>query len=123
MTFSHAVLVIVLCLFAGSYTWGMRGTILGGERGAMLPGAVLALILLYAGGSLPLTAAFPLSAVVGAAGMFFGGSQTYGETISLTREADGSLRRYGRLGLAVKGAGWFGVFGGIFSFGVSAWSG
>ena len=123
MTFSHAVWVVVLCLFAGSYTWGMRGTILGGERGAMLPGAALALLLLYAGGGVPLTEAFPLAAVVGAAGMFFGGSQTYGETISMTHDPDASVRRLGRLGLAIKGAGWFGVFGGIFSFGVGAWSG
>ena len=123
MTFSHVLFVLLLCVLTGSFTWGMRGTILGGERGAMLPGAALAMVLLFAGGSAPVAAAFPLAASIGAAGMFFGGSQTYGETIGMTKDADEKIRLMGQIGLAVKGAGWFGIFGGILGFGVGAMAG
>ena len=117
MTVSHVLFVLLLCVLTGSFTWGMRGTLIGGERGAMLPGAALAMILLFAGGSAPVASAFPMFAVIGACGMFFGGSQTYGETIGLTKDSDMGKRRLGRIGLAVKGGGWFGVYAGILSFG------
>ncbi len=123
MTLTHVLLVLLLCVLTGSYTWGMRGSIIGGERGAMLPGAALALVLLYAGSSAPVAAAFPMAASIGAAGMFFGGSQTYGETIALTHASDQKKRLFGRFGLSLKGAGWFGVFGGVLGFGLGAMAG
>ena len=123
MTISQALPVVLFCILTGSYTWGMRGTIIGGERGAMLPGAALALALLHAGGSVPVAEAFPMAISIGAAGMFFGGAQTYGETISMTRDEDVFTRLYARVGLAIKGAGWFGIFGGMFGFGVGAFAG
>ena len=123
MTISHILFVLLLCALTGSYAWGMRGSIIGGERGAMLPGAALSLVLLYSGGSAPVATAFPMAAAIGAAGMFFGGSQTYGETITLAHDADAKARRRGLIGLAVKGAGWFGVFGGILGFGLGAMAG
>ena len=123
MTFSHALFVLLFCVLTGSFTWGMRGSILGGERGAMLPGAALAMVLLFAGGSAPVATAFPMAAVIGAAGMFFGGAQTYGETIGMALDSDGKTRLRGWIGLAVKGGGWFGVFGGVLGFGLGAFAG
>lgn len=123
MTFWQILSVVLFCVLTGSYTWGMRGTIIGGERGAMLPGAALALALLHAGGSVPVASAFPMAVSIGAAGMFFGGSQTYGETIGMTRDEDRFTRLFARVGLAVKGAGWFGIFGGLFGLGVGAMAG
>lgn len=55
MTFTHALFVMLLCAAVGSYTWGMRGTIIGGERGALLPGAALATVLICAGGVEPVS--------------------------------------------------------------------
>lgn len=123
MTFTYALFVLLMSAVVGSYTWAMRGTIIGGERGAMLPGAALATVLICAGGVAPVAEAFPFAAAIGAAGMFFGGSEPYGETISLTFSADAQKRFHGRLGLAVKGAGWFGVFAGILGVGLGAMAG
>ncbi|MBQ7542095.1 MAG: hypothetical protein IJT44_07380 [Clostridia bacterium] len=123
MTISQTITLLAFCVLTGSYTWGMRGTIVGGERGAMLPGAALALVLLHAGGSVPVAAGFPIAAAVGAAGMFFGGAQTYGDTIALTHEQDGSVRFFARLGLAIKGSVWFGIFAGMLGFSVGAMAG
>ena len=124
MTIGHALFIILLCTITGSYTWGMRGTIIGGERGAMLPGAALALVLLCAGRVAPVSEAFAFAAAIGAAAMFFGGTQTYGETIGLTLLKDDKKERWrGRIGLAVKGANWFGIFGGILAVGLGAMAG
>lgn len=123
MTFSHALFVLLLSAVVGSYTWAMRGTIIGGERGAMLPGAALATVLVCAGGVAPLCESFAFAAAIGAAGMFFGGSEPYGETISLSFSDDKRDRFHGRFGLALKGAGWFGVFAGILGIGMGAMAG
>ena len=89
----------------------------------MLTGAELALVLLQAGNFLPMSVLYPMAATVGAAGMFFGGAQTYGETIRLTHDTRDDVRLWGRFGLTVKGAGWFGIFGGILGFAVGAFAG
>lgn len=123
MTFTHALFVMLLCAAVGSYAWGMRGTIIGGERGALLPGAALATVLICAGGVEPVSEAFPFAAAIGAAAMFFGGAQTYGETIGLTFDADKKTRMHGRLGLAIKGANWFGIFAGVLGVGLGAMAG
>lgn len=123
MTAAHCVFIILLCGVLTAYTWGMRGTIVGGERGAMLPGAALALVLLHAGGSLPLAMTFPLAATIGACGMFFGGSMSYGETLALTADEDPSARRHGFIGIALKGGLWFALFGGILALGMLAVAG
>lgn len=123
MTILQVLSVMLFCFLTGSFTWGMRGTIIGGERGAMLPGAALAMALIYAGGHVPVAATYPMAASIGAAGMFFGGMQTYGETISMTHDKSFETRLFGRFGLAIKGAGWFGLFGGIFGLGIGAMAG
>ena len=38
-------LLILLAVTSGSYSWGMRGRIIGNQRGAYLPGALLGIII------------------------------------------------------------------------------
>ncbi len=120
MELSTAIICILFSTFAVSYAWGMRGTVVGGEKGAMLPGAFIGLILsgfsgMFAGFS-------PVAA--GLMGMTFGGTEPYGETIGMVLhrgEADYRPIR-GYTGLALKGALWFSICGGFiamsFSYGV-----
>lgn len=108
------ILVVLLSTISISYAWAMRGTILGGERGALLPGAMLGLILAWASGSEVFTRSFWIISAVCACSMFFGGSQTYGQTIGMTHDLVNKSRRIrGRVGLTVKGALWFALAGGL----------
>ncbi len=113
------LLIITLCL-AVSYGWGMRGTTIGGEKGAMLPGALIGLFTsMFCGVPLLYENCFVLCAL-GASGMYFGGGMTYGETLSFsmaTRPAENMKK--GLFALFVKGFLWFGVFGAVFSAGIS----
>lgn len=113
MSVGMLIFVVILATVAGSYTWGMRGTIIGGEKGAVLPGAVLGLIFAFACNSLPVSTLFMIPAAAGGAAMFFGGAHTYGETIGLSYDKDKKIRHWARFGLFIKGANWFGIFGGI----------
>lgn len=88
--------------------WGLRGFIGGGPLGAMIPGAMIALVvslLLRRDG-----ADAGLIAAAGAAGIGFGGQETYGQTVglSLVPETHG----WALLGFAIKGAVW-GLLGGV----------
>jgi len=114
MTASQIIFFTLLAAVAGSYTWGMRGTILGGEKGAMLPGAALGMILAFAAGHTAVTESYFIPAAAGASAMFFGGAQTYGQTIGMSYDRINKKRRLkGRTGLTVKGATWFGIYGGV----------
>lgn len=109
MDFGNAVICILLTTLAASYGWGMRGSLIGGEKGAMLPGALIGLILgKFSGYGMAVTAA-----AAGLMGMTFGGTETYGETIGFVlhrgREDYNPVRGY--VGLAFKGALWFAVCG------------
>ncbi len=108
MSFSDALVCIFITTLAASYGWGMRGSLIGGEKGAMLPGALIGLVLgwFYGYGSIPAAAA-------GLMGMTFGGTETYGETIGfvLHRGRDDYNPVRGYIGLAFKGALWFAVCG------------
>ena len=42
-----ATLLILAIIPAVSYAWGMRGTTIGGEKGAMLPGAMIGLLIAF----------------------------------------------------------------------------
>lgn len=120
MELSSAIVCILFSTLAVSYAWGMRGTVIGGEKGAMLPGAFIGLILtgfsgMFAGFS-------PVAA--GLMGMTYGGTEPYGETIGMVLhrgKADYRPRR-GYMGLALKGALWFSICGGFiamsFSYGI-----
>ncbi len=120
MSFANAFVWILFTTLAASYAWGMRGALIGGEKGAMLPGAFVGLALkAFAGpcGGIGVVAA-------GLMGMTYGGIEPYGETIGLVlHNPHGSLKRIkGYIGLAFKGSLWFSVCGGFiamaFSYGV-----
>lgn len=90
-----------------SLGWGWRGYIGGGPFGAMIPGAMVGLILcrllgLDAGRS-------ALAAAFAAVGVGFGGEMTYGQTVGFVRESHTAA--WGLLGLATKGGVW-GLLGG-----------
>ena len=40
MGFFDAAVCILFTTLAASYAWGMRGAVIGGEKGAMLPGCI-----------------------------------------------------------------------------------
>jgi len=106
------LLFIGISTVAMSYGWGMRGTTIGGEAGAMLPGALMGLLIAVFSGSDFLREHFYLLSAAGALGMYFGGSMSYGETVGLISNETprGNLTRE-FVGLFVKGGLWFGLFG------------
>lgn len=116
MDFSTAVICILLTTLAASYGWGMRGSLIGGEKGAMLPGAFIGLVLGYFSGY-----GFLSVAAAGLMGMTFGGTETYGETIGfvLHRGRDDYNPVRGYIGLAFKGALWFSVCGAFIGISLS----
>lgn len=98
---------LLLPTIAMSLGWGLRGTIGGGQIGAMIPGAIVTLCLCYL---LDLKSSLGLIAAIGAVGIGIGGQETYGQTIGFLRDAD--TRLWGLLGLTLKGAMW-GLSGGV----------
>lgn len=125
MDFSTILICIGFATLAVSYGWGMRGTVIGGEKGAMLPGLYLGLVLAwFAGGGIREN--FLIPAAAGLMGMSFGGIEPYGDTIHTVlcvndKEHYNPVKGY--TGLAVKGGLWFGVAGGFIAFSMSAMSG
>ena len=119
---------IIFVLFSGiavSYGWGMRGTIIGGEKGAMLPGAFLGLIIALFSGSEVLSASPWILAGAGTVGMYCGGNMTYAETLHLTMHDKNPPHFMKNMlgGLFLRGGIWFGIFGGFVSLFISAVSG
>lgn len=112
------VLFLILITAAGSYGWGMRGTTIGGEKGAMLPGAIIgACIATFFNMNIALFSA------LGAIGMYFGGCMTYGETLGLSmHEKRSPTFKQGILGVAVKGLLWFAMFGEVIGTGIYAYN-
>ncbi len=102
----------VYCLIpavAMSLGWGLRGFIGGGPLGAMIPGAMVALLFSLILGLDKNTSA--MLAAFGAIGVGFGGQMTYGQTIGFIARPETLL--WGLLGLSVKGGVW-GLIGGTF---------
>ena len=79
-----ATLLILAIIPAVSYAWGMRGTTIGGEKGAMLPGAMIGLLIAFFSKILIAQEHFYIFAGLGAVSMYLGGSMTYGETLGLS---------------------------------------
>ncbi|HOV33366.1 MAG TPA: hypothetical protein PLX23_08395 [Candidatus Hydrogenedens sp.] len=92
--------------------WGLRGEI-GGEQGALIPGALLGLALVIASGKKHWRNAAPVIAAAGALGMSLGGIQSYGILIGYTRGIDILNVSYGYLMLAVVGGLWGAFCAGI----------
>ncbi len=119
-----ATFLILAIIPAASYGWGMRGTTIGGEKGAMLPGAIIGGLLALFSDILIVQEHFYVFSALGAVAMYFGGCMTYGETLSFSMSARPAIdMKKGLSALLIKGALWFGVFGAIFATGVNAISG
>lgn len=107
----------VFAAFAVSYGWGMRGCVIGGEKGALVPGALLGLCVSLFCGNGALAAYFPFFCAAGALGMTFGGIEPYAQTMSyiLHREKEPFNGHFlkGCAGIFLKGGLWFGIEGGM----------
>ena len=98
----------LLGAIAMSLGWGLRGSIGGGSLGAMIPGAMIGLVLcllLNRHSDAALVAAFA------AIGVGFGGQETYGQTVGLSLLPETFW--WAILGFVIKGAVW-GLLGGAF---------
>ncbi len=124
MGVSEAIICILFITLAASYAWGMRGTVIGGEKGAMLPGAFIGLALAWFSGG-GIRENFWIPAAAGLMGMTFGGTEPYGETIGMVlhRGKPDCNPRKGRFGLAFKGALWFSICGGFIAVSLASMSG
>lgn len=114
--------VSMLCMCFG---WGMRGSAIGGEKGAMLPGALLGVCCVwYTGSQLLMENVFVFAAAC-SLGYFYGGMEPYGSTMGLVIQHD--KPRYnpslGYFALAFKGSIWGGLGAGFFGVSFSAMSG
>ena len=124
MDFSTALICIAATTFAACYAWGMRGAVIGGEKGAMLPGAFIGLALAWFSGG-EIRESFWIPAAAGAMGMTFGGTEPYGETIGMVlhRGRPDYNPKKGYAGLAFKGALWFSVCGGFLGISFASMTG
>ncbi len=122
MDLTQAIFYAILTAVAVSYGWGMRGCVIGGEKGAMLPGALLGLFLARFSG-IPIVEdnAFIFSAV-GCLAMGYGGFETYAQTMDmvLSPKSDIYNPKRGYAGLMLKGANWFGICGALLGMSFSA---
>jgi hypothetical protein len=98
----------VLGTVAMSLGWGLRGSIGGGSLGAMIPGAMIGLVLCLLLGRRS-DAGF--IAAFAAIGVGFGGQETYGQTVGLSLRPETFW--WAILGFVIKGAAW-GLLGGAF---------
>ncbi len=121
MDIIDALILILTIIPAASYGWGMRGTTIGGEKGAMLPGALIGALIAVNSDVLVIKENFFIFAALGAIGMYLGGCMTYGETLGLSMGARPATEmKRGLQGVGLKGFMWFGVFGSVFSTGINA---
>lgn len=81
--------------------WGLRGYIAGGPLGAMLPGAMLGLVLVVLLGEHHHAAWI---AACSAVGFGFGGQMTYGQTVGLSLQPE--TYWWAMLGFTLKGGAW-----------------
>ena len=118
--FFLAISMITMC-----FGWGMRGSAIGGEKGAMLPGALMGILCVWYTGSELLMENVFLFAAACALGYFYGGMEPYGSTMGLILHHD--VPRYspplGYLALAFKGSIWSGLGAGFLGVSFSAMSG
>ncbi len=112
----------MLCMCFG---WGVRGSAIGGEKGAMLPGALLGVVCTWYTGSALLMQNVFLFAAAGALGYFYGGMETYGSTMGLVLQRGTAWHNppLGYLALAFKGSIWGGLGAGFLGVSFSAASG
>ncbi len=125
MQTSEMILAVFLTAVAVSYGWGMRGAIIGGEKGAMLPGALLGLFLARLSGIPLISENWFVFSAAGCLAMGYGGFEPYAQTMAkiLHHNSDEYNPKHGYLGLMLKGANWFGICGAILGMSFMAMSG
>lgn len=124
MTIGKILLCLYLTSLAVHYGWRMRGSVIGGEKGAMLPGMLAGLVLSqFAGGEIARYYFIPAAA--GLIGMSYGGIEPYGDSIALIEDPDyvKPNPKKGLAGLALKGALWFSIAGGFIGMSFNAING
>lgn len=114
----HAVLLLAL---AGGLGWGVRGSY-GHEKGASLPGAMVALALCFVSGRADWQEAGPFIAAVTAAGIAFGGCMSYGKITGYARSVSCPNAAYGLACLFFIGGLWGGVGGCALGLALGGWS-
>lgn len=114
--------IVLTVSIALSYGWGMRGSLIGSERGALLPGALLGMFLALFSGSQTVADNFWFFAAAGAVGMAYGGAQTYGQTLGFIvhRGKPDYAPAKGYAGVAIKGGLWHGIDGAVLGIMFSA---
>jgi len=112
--------MVTMCL-----GWGIRGLIIGGEKGSLVPGAFMGILCVWYTGSDLLMENVYLFAAACALGYSYGGMEPYGETMDLIMKHDSP--RYnpsmGYLALAFKGSIWGGLGAAFLGMSFSAMSG
>lgn len=124
-------LIVLSVLFAGfavSYGWGIRGFVIGGEKGALLPGALMGIAVAFFAAGESGKELWMFFAAAGALSMFYGGTETYAQTMSclLCRDVEGDYfgqLKKGVIGIFLKGGLWFCIPGFILAMLPSALSG
>jgi len=124
MSITEILCAVVFTSLAVSYGWGMRGCVIGGEKGALLPGAILGLcVSLFVFGGTDVA----LFSAAGALSVFFGGIEPYGQTMRyvLHRHEEKYRGRmaFGLTGIFIKGGLWFGIGGAVIALLPQALSG
>ena len=119
------LLFIVFSMLAMCFGWGIRGSAIGGEKGAMLPGAFMGIMCVWYTGSELLMENVFLFAAACALGYFYGGMEPYASTMFLVLHHNRS--RYnpplGYLALSFKGSIWGGLGAAFLGVSFSAMSG
>ncbi len=125
MSIGQMLFAVILTAVAVSYGWGMRGAVIGGEKGAMLPGALLGLFIAKLSGIPVIEDNAFLFSAAGCLAMGYGGFEPYAQTMEMVivPKSDIFNPKRGYTGLMLKGANWFGICGALFGISFTAASG
>jgi len=115
---TRSIQMPLLAALAMSLGWGIRGDY-GHEAGALLPGALVALAIVFTSGRADWLARTPTVAMLGALGWAFGGQMSYGIVIGYTASASFPDVAYGFASLFLIGALWGGIGAGILGLGLT----
>jgi len=125
VTTENPIYFILISMVTMCLGWGIRGLIIGGEKGSLVPGAFMGILCVWYTGSNLLMENVYLFAAACALGYSYGGMEPYGETMDLIMKHDSP--RYnpsmGYLALAFKGSIWGGLGAAFLGMSFSAMSG
>ncbi len=121
----NPIFFIVMSMLTMCFAWGIRGQIIGGEKGAMLPGAMIGILCVWYTGSELLMEHVFLFAGAGALGYFYGGMEPYAEIMGRILHHDSPHYNppMGYLALAFKGSIWGGLGAAFLGISFGAMSG